>query len=60
MPLLKLWIKVSRGRRLNLKRVIFLPIVVYAMYFLIDRFMPLFMVGCLVWLFYNWTGKERF
>ena len=60
MPLLKLWRKISRGRRLNLKRVILFPVIVYAAYIFIDSFMPLFMVGFVIWLLYNWTGKRRF
>ena len=60
MPLLKLWRRTSRSRRLNLKRVILFPIIVYATYILIDSFMPLFMVGFVIWLLYNWTGKMRF
>ena len=60
MPLLRLWRKTSRGRRLNLKRVILFPVIVYSAYIFIDSFMPLFMVGIVVWLLYNWTGKRRF
>ena len=60
MPLLRLWRKTSRGRRLNLKRVILSPVIVYAAYIFIDSFMPLFMVGIVIWLLYNWTGKRRF
>ena len=60
MPLLKLWRRTSRGRRLNLKRVILFPVIVYAAYIFIDSFMPLFIVGFLIWLLYNWTGKRRF
>ena len=60
MPLLRLWRRISRGRRLNIKRVIFFPLIVYAAYMFIDSFMPLFMVGFVVWLLYNWTGKRRF
>ena len=52
--------KLSRGRRLNIKRVIFFPLIVYSAYLLLDSFMPLFMVGLVIWLLYNWTGKSRF
>ncbi len=60
MPLLKLWTKASRGRRLNFKRVMLFPAIIYAAYALMDSFMPLFMVGFVVWVLYNWTGKRRF
>ena len=60
MALLRLWKRTSRGRRLNIKRVIFFPLIVYAAYMFIDSFMPLFMVGFVVWLLYSWTGKKRF
>ncbi len=60
MPLLKLWAKASRGRRLNIKRIIFFPVIVYAAYVLIDSFMPLFMVGFVAWLLYNWSDKRKF
>ena len=60
MSLLKLWKQASRGRRLNIKRVILFPLIVYSMYLLIDSFMPLFMAGFVIWLLYNWTGKRRF
>ena len=60
MPLLRLWRKTLRGKRLNLKRVIFFPLIVYSAYLLLDSFMPLFMVGFVIWLLYNWTGKRRF
>ena len=59
MPLLKLWRRTSSGRRLNLKRVILFLVIVYAAYILIDSFIPLFMVGFVIWLLYNWTGKRR-
>ena len=59
MPLLKLWRRTPRGRRLNLKRVILFPVIVYAAYIFIDSFIPLFMVGFVIWLLYNWTGKRR-
>ena len=60
MSLLRLWKKTSRGRRLNIKRVVLFPVIVYAAYVFIDSFMPLFMVGFVIWLLYNWTGKRRF
>ena len=60
MPLIRLWKRTSRGRRLNIKRVILFPVIVYAAYFFIDSFMPLFMVGFVIWLLYNWTGKSKF
>ena len=59
MPLLKLWKRTSRGRRLNIKRVILFPIIVYAAYIFIDSFMPLFMVGFVVWLLYSWYGEKN-
>ena len=60
MPFLRLWRRTSRDRRLNIKRVILFPVIVYAAYIFIDSFMPLFMVGFVIWLLYNWTGKSRF
>ena len=60
MPFIKLWRRASRGRRLNIKRVIFFPLIVYSAYLLLDSFMPLFMVGFVIWLLYNWTGKSKF
>ena len=60
MPLLRLWRRTSRGRRLNIKRVILFPLIVYSLYIFIDSFMPVFMVGFIVWLLYSWTGKRRF
>ena len=60
MPFIKLWRRTSRGRRLNIKRVMFFPLIVYSAYLLLDRFMPLFMVGFVIWLLYNWTGKRKF
>ena len=60
MPLSTLRIKSSSGRRLNLKRAILFPVIVYAAYVLIDSFMPLFMCGFVVWLLYHWSGKRRF
>ena len=59
MPLLKLWKQASRGRRFNIKRLIFFPLIVYAAYLLLDSFIPLFMVGFVIWLLYNWTGQRR-
>tara|TARA_B100000700_G_scaffold303912_1_gene375983 strand:- start:615 stop:800 length:186 start_codon:yes stop_codon:yes gene_type:complete len=58
MLFLRLWKKTSRGRRLKMKRVILFPVIVYAVYALIDSFLPLFMVGFVIWLLYNWTGKR--
>ena len=60
MPFIKLWRRTSRGRRLNIKRVMFLPLIVYSAYLLLDSFMPLLMVGFVIWLLYNWTGKRKF
>ena len=60
MPFIKLWRRTSRGRRLNIKRVMFFPLIVYSTYLLLDSFMPLFMVGFVIWLLYNWTGKRKF
>ena len=60
MPLLRLWKRIARGRRLNIKRVIFFPLIVYTAYVFIDSFMPLFMVGFVIWLLYGWTGKTRY
>ena len=60
MTLLRLWRKTLRGKRLNLKRVIFFPLIVYSAYLLLDSFMPLFMVGFVIWLLYNWAGKRSF
>ena len=57
--LLKAFKKLSRGRRLNIKRVIIFPLIVYSAYLLLDSFMPLFMMGLVIWLLYNWTGKRR-
>ena len=58
MPPLKLWTKASRGRRLNIKRVLLFPVIIYTAYVLMDSFMPLFMVGFVVWLLYNWIGQS--
>ena len=60
MPLLRLWRRTTSGRRLNIKRVILFPVIVHAAYILIDSFMPVFMIGFVIWLLYNWTGKRRF
>ena len=60
MPLLKLWKKTSRGRRLNIKRVILVPVIVYAVYVFIDSFISVFILGFVIWLLYNWNGKKRF
>jgi len=59
MPLLKLWKKTSRGRRLNIKRFILFPLIVYSAYVLIDSFIPLFMLGFVLWLLYSWIGKRK-
>ena len=59
MVLSKLWIKVSRGRRLNIKRVILIPVIVYATYVFIDSFVHMSIVVFLFWFFYNWTAKKR-
>ncbi len=60
MPLLKLWRRTLRGKRLNTKRVILFSVIVYAAYIFIDSFMPIFMLGFVIWLLYNWTGKSKF
>ncbi len=60
MPLLKKWKHLPRVRRLNIKRIIFFPLIVYSAYLLLDSFMPLFIVGFVIWLLYGWTGKRRF
>ena len=60
MPLLILWRRTLRGKRLNIKRIIFFQLIVYAAYVLIYSFMPLFMVGFVIWLLYIWTGKRRY
>ncbi len=60
MPLLRLWRLTSKGRRLNIKRVILFPIIVYSAYVFIDSFMPVFIISFVIWLLYNWTGKKRF
>ena len=49
--------KLSRGRRLNIKRVIFFPLIVYAAYVFIDSFMPLFMVGFVIWFCIAGLGR---
>ena len=59
MAFIKLWSRTSRGRRLNIKRVMFFPLIVYSVYLLVDSFMPLFMVGFVIWLLYNWTSKKN-
>ncbi len=46
-------------KRLNTKRIILFPLIVYAAYVFIDSFMPLFIVGFVVWLLYNWAGKKK-
>ena len=50
MQLLKLWKKLSKGRRLNIKRVILFPIVLYTAYILIDSFIFLVMIGFFICL----------
>ena len=44
----KLLIKLSKGIRLNMKCVIFFPLIVYSVYLLLDGFMSLFMVGSVI------------
>ena len=60
MPILRLWRRVSRGRRLNIKRLICFPVIVYAVYFFIDSFMPVFMVGFVILLLYTGLVKAGF
>ena len=60
MPLLRLWKRLSRGRRINIKRLILFPVIVYAAYTFIDSFMPVLMFGFVIWLLYNWTVNRRF
>ena len=60
MLLIRLCRRTSRARRLNVKRVIFFSVIVYSVYILIDRFMPVFMIAFVIWLLYIWTGKRRF
>ena len=60
MLLLRLWKKVSRGRRLKIKRVIYFPLILYAAYILIDSFIPLFLIGFVIWLFYSCIRKRRY
>ena len=56
--LLKSFNKLSRGRRLNIKRVIFFPLIVYAVYIFIDSYLPIFMISFVIWLLYSWAGKR--
>ena len=56
--LLKSFNKLSRGRRLNIKRVIFFPLIVYAVYIFIDSYLPIFMISFVIWLLYSWGGKR--
>ncbi len=56
---LKLWQQASRGRRLNVKRIILFLLIVYAVYLLIDNFLALFMIGFVIWLLCYWTGIRR-
>ena len=44
MPFIKLWRRTSRGRRLNIKRVMFFPLIVYSAYLFLDSFMLFFSV----------------
>ena len=60
MPFLRLWRGPLRGRRLNIKRFILIPVIVYLGYIFIDSFMSVFMIGFIVWLLYSWTSKRRF
>ncbi len=60
MKFLKLWKKASKGRRLNIKRVILFPIIVYSAYVFIDSFLPLFMIGFVIVLLYSWTAKKKY
>ena len=48
MPILRLWKKTSKGRRLNIKRFILFPVILYVAYILIDSFIPLFMIGFVI------------
>ena len=51
MSLFRLLRRTSRGRRLNIKRVILFPIIVFAAYIFVHRFMPVFMFflfGCCI------------
>tara|TARA_Y100001968_G_scaffold235441_1_gene218596 strand:+ start:45 stop:227 length:183 start_codon:yes stop_codon:yes gene_type:complete len=59
MAMLRLWKKASKGRRLNIKRVVLFPVIVYAAYVFIDNFMPLFMIGFVIWLLYSWMGNSK-
>ncbi len=60
MSPLRLWNKPSVGRRLIIKRVILFPVIVYTAYIFIDSFMPLFMIGFVIWLLYSWKGNRRY
>ena len=59
MSLLRLWNKASRGRRLNIKRVILFPLIVYSVYLLIDSFLPLFLAGFVILLLLEWSENRR-
>ena len=59
MRLIKSRKQLTRARRLNIKRVIFFPLIVYSAYLILDSFMPLLIVGFVLWLLYDWTGKKR-
>ena len=60
MPLLRLWKKISRSRRLNIKRVIYFLLILYAAYILIDSFITLFIIGFTISLLYSLIGKRRY
>ena len=60
MSFLRLWKKASRGRRLKIKRIALFPVIIYAAYILIDSFMPLFMIGFIIWLLYSWIENRRY
>ena len=47
---LKPFEKLSRGKRLNIKRVIFFPLIVYAACIFIDSYLPIFMIWLLLTL----------
>ena len=47
MPLLKLWTTVSRGRYINIQRVLFFLVILYLAYILMDSFLPLHIVDVL-------------
>ena len=47
-------------KRLNIKRVILFPVIVYTAYVFIDSFLPLFMVGFVIWLLYAGLARGGF